>query len=242
MENATGTEPIKESQQNLPWRCQGNGRTVGGTVVGWIEHDLPEPLRTKVRQADAAQNRPRTAKAHNLQAGVGEVELKQPLDLPPEIKGKEALDDTLSEEQVKGFGAGEKDQERNPSDSRRVPGQAQPVQIRPARPSFQIRPTTDEQKLNKTERAFLEFLRSRDTGWIGVQNVTLKIGDDCRYTPDFLVITQGWEPPVVFYECKGFWRDDARVKIKVAARQFPWAKFIAVQRIKGQWRFEEIKP
>jgi len=62
----------------------GRLRVCCGVIMGWIEHDLPEPLRTKVRQADAAQNRPRTAKAHNL----GEIELKQPLDSWPEIKGK----------------------------------------------------------------------------------------------------------------------------------------------------------
>lgn len=105
-----------------------------------------------------------------------------------------------------------------------------------------VRPalSTDEEKLNKTERAFLAWLRGPGNWyWIGVQNVTLKLADDCRYTPDFCALKSG---PVTFFEVKGFWRDDARVKIKVAARMFVWAKFIAVQRVKGEWRFEEIKP
>jgi hypothetical protein len=100
--------------------------------------------------------------------------------------------------------------------------------------------STDEANLNKTEQAFLLYLRHvACEKCIGVMNVTLKLADDCRYTPDF--VTYGGTY-VHFWEVKGYWRDDARVKIKVAARLFPWAKFTAVQRIKGEWRFEEIKP
>ena len=101
--------------------------------------------------------------------------------------------------------------------------------------------STDEAKLNKTERAFLQFLRVARSGcWIGVQNITLKLADDTRYTPDLSCV--GTQGNLHFWEVKGFWRDDARVKIKVAARMFPWARFTAVQRIKGEWKFEEIKP
>jgi hypothetical protein len=99
--------------------------------------------------------------------------------------------------------------------------------------------STDEAKLNKTEREFLAYLRSCTPLWIGIQNVTLKLADDCRYTCDFLAM---WEEGLEFFEVKGFWRDDARVKIKVAARMFPWARFTAVQRVKGAWKFEEINP
>lgn len=105
---------------------------------------------------------------------------------------------------------------------------------------FEIRPTTDEAKLNKTERAFLAYLRSFPDSVVGIQNITLKLGDDCRYTPDFWEVGSG--ATFTFFEVKGFWRDDARVKIKVAARLFPWAKFVAVQRNKTCWDFETIKP
>lgn len=111
---------------------------------------------------------------------------------------------------------------------------------RPDRPSFSIKPTFDESRLNKTEKLFLSDLRMRQTSVIGIQSITLKLGDDCRYTPDF------WEVDGVgnftFYEVKGFWRDDARVKIKVAARLFPWARFYAVQRLQGRWKYEQIRP
>ena len=103
--------------------------------------------------------------------------------------------------------------------------------------------STDEQGLNKTERAFYEWLKCQGFLWIGVQNMTIKLAFDTRYTPDF-VSYDGMEGParVTFWEVKGHWEDDARVKIKVAARMFPWARFTAVQRIKGEWKFEEIKP
>ena len=45
-----------------------------------------------------------------------------------------------------------------------------------------------------------------------------------------------------YHEVKGFWRDDARVKIKVAARLFRDRKFIAVQWKAKRWVFEVISP
>ena len=79
------------------------------------------------------------------------------------------------------------------------------------------------------------------------ESVRLVLGHRCTYTPDFFVVMS--DGSVEFHEVKGFWRDDARVKIKVAARKFFWAKFIAVQkRPKKEWneyglfKIEEIKP
>jgi len=177
------------------------------TFGAWQEHD--------VEQHNAKVARMKTAKAHNLEAGVGEVELMS--DKRGTIPDNEIKQALVSSPESKGSSA------------------------RPARPSFTIRPTTDEERLNKTERLFLHYLRAQTNAPVGIQSLTFKLGDDCRYTPDFHV---PWMPADGFtcYEVKGFWRDDARVKIKVAARMFPWAKFIAVQRIKGQWKFEEIKP
>ena len=55
------------------------------------------------------------------------------------------------------------------------------------------------------------------------------------YTPDFLAVYPG---NFTFYEVKGFWRDDAKVKIKVAAEMFPFFVWQAVQWKKGEWVFE----
>lgn len=102
-----------------------------------------------------------------------------------------------------------------------------------------IKPTTDVQKLNKTEAAFLNHLNAGKHLFVLTQAITLKLGDDCRYTPDFVTI----DPTVITaWEVKGFWRDDARVKIKCAARMFPWIRFVAVQLSKTNWTFEAINP
>ena len=58
------------------------------------------------------------------------------------------------------------------------------------------------------------------------------------YLPDFLVVTHKW---LEIHEVKGFWRDDARVKIKTAAALFPWFRFLAVTLDnKLGWQFERF--
>ncbi len=105
---------------------------------------------------------------------------------------------------------------------------------------LEIAQSTDEQKLNKTERAYLAVLRARGYPWIGIQNVTLKLGDDCRFTPDFSFVDPGGR--MTFVDVKGFQRDDALVKIKAAARQFAWALFQIVSRDGNGWEIKEVKP
>lgn len=104
--------------------------------------------------------------------------------------------------------------------------------------------STDVAKLNKTERAYLGYIETlKKVGqfqWIGVQSTTFKLADDCRYTPDF--ITLELDGKVTAREVKGFFRDDAKVKIKVAARMFPWVQFVLVRKIKGGWHHEPVKP
>jgi len=102
--------------------------------------------------------------------------------------------------------------------------------------------------MNKTEKAYAQDLELRRLAheiesW-RFERVTLRLGKDGRttYTPDFLVIGVGGEQ--TFHEVKGFWRDDARVKIKVAAHQFPEYNFVAAQkrpkREGGGWKIEEF--
>lgn len=102
-----------------------------------------------------------------------------------------------------------------------------------------IAPSKDEEKLNKLERAWLTNLRACNYPLLWIQSITLKLGDDCRYTPDFVVLTP--DGKLVAYETKGFMRDDALVKIKVAARQFPMIGFVVVRREKGVWHQTEVR-
>jgi hypothetical protein len=93
-------------------------------------------------------------------------------------------------------------------------------------------------EMNGTEKAFADSLSKQTLAgeivrWT-FESVTLKLGDNCRYTPDFYVLMS--DGSVTFYEVKGFWRDDARVKIKAAASKFP------SKMRPPSWRRQRIRP
>lgn len=95
--------------------------------------------------------------------------------------------------------------------------------------------------MNKTEVAYEQVLlgekmngKVRDFRF---EAVKLKLADKTFYTPDFYVVTN---ERIEFHEVKGFWEDDARVKIKVAAQMFPEFLFVAVKKVKGGWEREEF--
>lgn len=85
--------------------------------------------------------------------------------------------------------------------------------------------------MNKTEEAYAAYLEGRkilgEVLWFAFEGVTFKLGEACRYTPDFIVMTGAGF--LECHECKGFWADDAKVKIKLAAEKFPF-RFVAVKR------------
>jgi hypothetical protein len=95
-------------------------------------------------------------------------------------------------------------------------------------------------RMNKTEEAYSRYLEyGRQSGeirqWM-FEPIKLRLAKKTWYTPDFLVIRS--DGSVAFHEVKGFWRDDARVKIKVATEIYPMFRFVAVQRIKDSWEWE----
>lgn len=100
-------------------------------------------------------------------------------------------------------------------------------------------------KMNPTEAEYAKALERRkvagEIAWYEFERITFKLADNTRYTPDFAVMLASGE--IEIHEVKGFWRDDARVKIKVAADRFPF-RFLAVsERSKksgGGWDVEEF--
>lgn len=79
--------------------------------------------------------------------------------------------------------------------------------------------------MNKTEARYAEVLEARrragEVREYAFELVTLKLGHDCRWTPDFVVILA--DGTLELHEVKGgFEREDALVKRKVAAAQTPF--------------------
>lgn len=84
--------------------------------------------------------------------------------------------------------------------------------------------------MNKTEAAYERDLRDAQTLgdilWYRFEGLKLRLADNTFYTPDFIVLAS--DGVLECHEVKGFWADDARVKIKVAADQYPF-RFKAVK-------------
>lgn len=94
-------------------------------------------------------------------------------------------------------------------------------------------------EMNKTEKAYaenLELMRlAGEIAWYAFEPLKLRLAAKTFYAPDFLVMLKDGHLEV--HECKGFWEDDARVKIKVAAEMYPFA-FVAAKKVKNGWELE----
>lgn len=98
-------------------------------------------------------------------------------------------------------------------------------------------------EMNKTEAAYAEHLEAeRLSGrvvWWKFQGMKFRLADNTFYTPDFNVMLASGQ--LEQHEVKGFWTDDAKVKIKVASSLYPMA-FLAVYKQSakdgGGWRIE----
>jgi len=99
--------------------------------------------------------------------------------------------------------------------------------------------------MNKTEAAYAGHLelerRAGRVQWFKFEGVKLRLADNTFYTPDFLVLAA--DGVLECHEIKGWWADDARCKIKVAADLFPF-RFRALQarakRQGGGWAEEDF--
>lgn len=101
--------------------------------------------------------------------------------------------------------------------------------------------------MNKMEAEHAQGLRLRQLAgevlWFGFEVIKLKLAPKTFFTPDFVV--QYADGTLGFEEVKGsFWEDDARVKIKVAAKLYPLFPFVAYQKQRkrdgGGWKVEEF--
>jgi hypothetical protein len=97
--------------------------------------------------------------------------------------------------------------------------------------------------MNKTEAAYERDLRDAqalgDVLWYRFEGVKLRLADNTFYTPDFIVLAK--DGVLECHEVKGFWADDARVKIKCAADQYPFrfkALKVRAKKHGGGWEEE----
>ena len=97
--------------------------------------------------------------------------------------------------------------------------------------------------MNKTEAAYdahlAQLQHAGQIQWRKFEGLKLRLADNTFYTPDFAVMAA--DGVIECHEVKGFWQDDARAKIKVAADLYPF-RFLAV-RVKpkkegGGWEVE----
>ena len=95
---------------------------------------------------------------------------------------------------------------------------------------------------NKTEAAFAEtlYVRAKDgeIQWFAFEPMRLRLAKGAMYTPDFGVLEN--DGSFTFYEVKGFWREAAKVRIKVARGLYPFFRFVVVRKGKGGWEYEEV--
>jgi hypothetical protein len=98
-------------------------------------------------------------------------------------------------------------------------------------------------QMNQLEALYSAHLNAQqiagDLVWFKFEGLKFRLADNTFYTPDFAVMASNGQ--MQMHEVKGYWEDDARVKIKVAASLFPFA-FIGVtalaKKAGGGWAFE----
>lgn len=108
--------------------------------------------------------------------------------------------------------------------------------------SFQALGRLKAGQLNKTELAYSALLEQRkrdgEVAWFRFEGCKFRLAGNTFYTPDFTVMLASGE--LECHEVKGFWQDDARAKIKIAADLYPM-RFIAVigkHRKKTGWTWD----
>ena len=91
--------------------------------------------------------------------------------------------------------------------------------------------------MNKTEARYaaeLDFMKREGTvvDW-RFEAIKFRLAKKCFYAPDFFVRCA--DGVIRFVEIKGFLRDDAAIKFKLAREQNQWAEWYMFRYVKGNW-------
>jgi hypothetical protein len=90
--------------------------------------------------------------------------------------------------------------------------------------------------MNKTEAAYAQHLdllmKTGDVLWYRFEGLKFRLADKTFLTPDFVVMTRSGL--IELHDVKGFMMEDANVKMKVAADQYPFEFFI-IRKTKSFW-------
>lgn len=102
-------------------------------------------------------------------------------------------------------------------------------------------------EMNGTERAYADTVleplkRAGEIAHYWFEQFTFKLAADLRYTPDFVVMLSDGE--LECHEIKGeFIREDALIKLKLAAQTMPFLFKLCVKRSKkngGGWKIDPM--
>lgn len=97
-------------------------------------------------------------------------------------------------------------------------------------------------RMNKTETAYAELLAARrhigEVLWFRFEGIKLRLADRTFYTPDFAVLVASGA--LELHEVKGFMEEDAAVKLKSAASQYPFVVRLIRRAKGGEWDIREI--
>ena len=109
----------------------------------------------------------------------------------------------------------------------------------------------EPRRMNKTEARRADALEAMKRGCFihdyRFEAMKLRLADGTFFTPDFLVIGTAGE--VELEDVKGrkgdgyYSTEDARLKVKIAADQYPWFRFyVAWEDRRGNWCRKEVRP
>jgi len=102
-----------------------------------------------------------------------------------------------------------------------------------------MKPIKKTVSMNKLELEYSQHLeRMKKAGHIidwRFNSLRFKLGSGAWYKPDFFVI---YKDRFELHETKGFMREAANVRLKVAAELYPWFNWVVIRRARGRFTFE----